>query len=223
MNLKYRQEEKIRDALIASVKQLCRVYWGPSEALCQQMLESSFLEPFDTLASWKETNWVADLSGLQKILDGFSETAPLLDYLEQGYVRLFVNAKGGIAAPLYASCYDEADDSPQLMGKAAVGMQQMLQDLGFAISDDVGEPPDHLAIELEVLYYLLTRHGVSDQKNDLTDASNFASVSMIPWIRSFYGRLKSEDHCRFYPLITAVLLSVLNTVVDMHKGCAACR
>ncbi len=220
MNLKYRQEEKIRDALIDSVKQLCQVYWGPSEALCHQMLGPSFLAPFDTIASWKETNWVADLMGLQNILDGFSETAPLLDYLEQGYVRLFVNAKGGIAAPLYASCYDEDDGSPQLMGRAAVGMQKMLQDLGIAISDDVGEPPDHLAIELEVLYYLLTRHAMSDQSNDLTDASNFASASIIPWVRIFYGRLKSEGHCRFYPLITAVLLSVLNAVVEMHKSCA---
>jgi TorA maturation chaperone TorD len=223
MNLKYRQEKKIRDALIDSVKQLCQVYWGPSEALCLQMLEPSFLVPFDTIASWKGTNWVADLLGVRNILEGFSETAPLLDYLEQGYVRLFVNAKGGIAAPLYASCYDEDDGGPQLMGKAAVGMQKMLQGLGIAISGDVGEPPDHLAIELEVLYYLLTRHGVSDQRNDLTDASNFASVSMIPWVRIFYGHLKSEGHCRFYPLITAVLLSVLNAVVDMHKSCAAYR
>jgi TorA maturation chaperone TorD len=210
-------EKKIRDALITAVKQLCQVYWGPSEDLCRQMLGPSFLGPFDTIASWTEANWMADLIGLQNILDGFSETAPLLDYLGQGYVRLFVNAKGGVAAPLYASCYDEDEQEPQLMGKAAVGMQQMLQDLGIAVSDDVGEPPDHLAIELEVLYYLLTRHGAPDQRDDLTAASNFASVSMIPWIRIFYGRLKSESHCRFYPLITAVLLSVLDAVVDIHN------
>jgi TorA maturation chaperone TorD len=223
MNLKYRQDAKIRDALKDSVKQLCQVYWGPSEALCQQMLKQSFIEPFHTLASWKGTNWNADLLGLQNILNSFPEATPLLDYLEQGYVQLFVNAKDGITAPLYASCYDDDDDSPQLMGKAAVGMQKMLQDLSIAISDDVGEPPDHLAIELEVLYYLLTRRGVSGQRNDLTDAFNFASTSMIPWVRIFYGHLKSEGRCRFYLLITAVLLSVLNAVVDMHKGCATPR
>lgn len=175
------------------------------------MLEPSFLQPFEVIGSRTKTRWAADLGDVQNLLEGFSDPASLFAYLEQGYVRLFVNARGGIAAPLYASCYeDEAD--PHLMGDAAVRMQKTLMDLGIRISDDVGEPPDHISIELEVLYYLMNQSGRPDHRTSITQAADFAAESMIPWINTFHQRLVEEAHCRFYPLITAVLLGVLNEI-----------
>lgn len=211
MDLKNQHDKKRWDALLTSIEQLCRIFWGPSEEFCRQMLEPSFLQPFDVIASRMETCWAANLIDLQNLLEGFSEPTSLFAYLEQGYVRLFVNARGGIAAPLYASCYeDEAD--PHLMGDAVVQMRKTLLDLGISINDDVGEPPDHLSIELEVLYYLLTLDSGPDQRVSITRAADFAAQSMLPWVNTFYLRLADEVHCRFYPLIAAVLLGVLHVV-----------
>jgi TorA maturation chaperone TorD len=181
------------------------------------MLEPSFLQPFDTIASRMQAHWAANLSDLRNLLGGFSDPASLFAYLEQGYVRLFVNAKDGIAAPLYASCYeDEAD--PYLMGAAAVRMQNILKDLGVSISDDVGEPPDHLSIELEVLYYLVNLAGAHGHKVSISKAADFATESMIPWIKTLYLRLADEVDCQFYPLITAVLLGLLEEVASMNPN-----
>jgi TorA maturation chaperone TorD len=208
-------DEKRWNALLESVQQLCRIFWGPTETLCRQMLEPSFLQPFDAIASRMEPHWAANLNDLQNLLEGFSEPASLFAYLEQGYVRLFVNARGGIAAPLYASCYEDEPD-PHLMGDAAVGMRKTLLDLGISISDDIGEPPDHLSIEIEVLYYLLTQDSGPDHRVSINRAADFTAESMIPWIKAFYLRLADEVHCRFYPLITAVLLGVLHVVAKMN-------
>lgn len=214
MDFQHDCDEKRWDALLTSIQRLCRIFWGPSEASCRLMLEPSFLQPFEAIGFPTKTRWAADLNALQNLLEGFSDPASLFAYLEQGYVRLFVNAKDGIAAPLYASCYEDVAD-PHMMGAAAVRMQETLMDLGVSISDDVGEPPDHLSIELEVLYYLLTQAGGPAHRISITKAADFAAESMIPWINTFYRRLADDANCRFYPLSAAVLLGVLDEVADL--------
>ena len=199
------------DALLTSVRQLCQVFWGPSEELSRQIFEESFLQPFHAVTSLSETPAVAELAALRTFLDGFSGPESLLARLEEGYVRLFINDRGGIAASLYASCY-ENQKKPQLMGVAAVRMQKMLSDLDIHISDDVREPPDHLSIELEVLYFLLSQTRATDPAGALRAAADFAAGEMLPWVRVFHHRLADEVRCRFYPLITSVLLSVLQVI-----------
>lgn len=204
------------DRLLTSVQQLCQVYWGPSEALSRQMRDGGFLRPFRTLTPLIEKRAASGLDELETLLGGFSGPASLLSYLEEGYVRLFVNDRGGIAAPLYASCYEDEKNS-HLMGDAAVRMKKTLAGLEMHISDDVREPPDHLSIQLEVLYYLLARKRSSDHPAVLADAADFAAAEMLPWIQAFKRRLADEIRCRFYPLITGVLLGVLQLVSKLPE------
>ena len=205
------------EGLLTSVQQLCRIYWGPSEALSRQMLEKDFLQPFNAVTPLIETHADAELVELRTLLDGFSGPESLLADLEEGYVRLFINDRGGIAAPLYASCYED-EKNPHLMGKAAARMQKTLSDLKIHISDDVREPPDHLSIELEVLYFLLTQKRTPDHPKGLTAAANFTDEQMLPWVQAFHRRLADEVRCRFYPLITSVLLSVLQAVAALPES-----
>jgi TorA maturation chaperone TorD len=219
MNLEHQYDENRWDALLTGIQRLCRIFWGPSEASCRQMLEPSYLQPFEAIGSRTKVRWAADLSDLQNLLKGFCDPASLFAYLEQGYVRLFVNAKDGIAAPLYASCYENEAD-PHLMGDAAVRIRKIISDLGISIRTDVGEPPDHLSIELELLYYLLNQGGGPNHRISITKAKDFAAEFMIPWVKAFYLRLIDEVQCRFYPLMTAVLLGVLDEVANMNSNVA---
>ena len=213
MDLKNHCDEKLWDALVTSIQQLCRIFWGPSEDFCRQMLDPSFFQPFEIIAFREKSTWTNDLIDLKHLLEGFTDPASLFAYLEQGYVRLFVNAREGIAAPLYASCYAEKAD-PHLMGAAAVRMRKTLAELGVCTRDDVGEPPDHLSIELEVLYYLLMQSKGPDHRAGAKQAADFAAESMIPWVQAFHLRLMDDVRCRFYPLIGAVLLGVLDAVAS---------
>ena len=203
--------QKQWEALAAGIHQFCRVYWGPSDDLCREIWEGSFLEPFAAIAALMETGPDSDLGRLRAHLDAFPDPEALSAELEEGYVRLFVNDRGGIAAPLYASCYEDKKN-PQLMGEAAVRMQKLLADLKIHVSDDVREPPDHLSIQLEVLYFLMTPQCEPARSGGTKAPAEFAAVQMLPWIQSFHRRLADESRFPFFPLITGVLLSVLQTI-----------
>ena len=202
-------------ALLDSIRRLCRVYWGPSEEGCRRMLEPSFLTPFITIQPLMEMPVRSHLDALQALIRRFATAGALFDYLEAGYVRLFVNSRNGITAPLYASCYED-EGNPQLMGHAAEDMQALLADLGMAISSEIGEPADHIAIQLEVLFFLLDRRQTPCSPEGLRDAAQFAAEWMNPWVRRLYAHLENEDECRFYPLFTAIMLSVLNAIARLH-------
>ena len=208
--------QKQWEALVTAVRQLCRVYWGPSDELCQEIWEGSFLQPFAAIAALMETGPDADLGRLCAHLEAFPDPEALSAYLEDGYVRLFVNDRGGIAAPLYASCYED-ETNPQLMGEAAVRMQKLLADLKIHISDDVREPPDHLSIQLEALYFIMTQQCEPGQPGGAQAASDFAAAQMLPWVQSFHRRLAEEPRFPFFPLITGVLLSVLQIIAGLPE------
>ena len=210
------------DDLLTSVQQLCRVYWDPSEELSRQILKESFLQPFKAVALLIETHEDAELVELRTLLGGFSESESFLDYLEEGYVRLFINDRGGITAPLYASCYED-EGNPQLMGQAAVGMLKRISDLNIRLDEDIHEPPDHLAIQLEVLYFILTQANTLGRPKQLAAAAEFVQACMRPWVEAFYARLTKETRCRFYPLVTRVLLSILQMVSALPESCTRHR
>jgi TorA-specific chaperone len=216
MSFPSRLTRKQWEALVAAVHRLCRVYWGPSGELCRDLLEESWLQPFTAVAAMMQTGTDSDLAGLRDYLGAFSDPEALCTDLEEGYVRLFVNDRGGITAPLYASCYED-DKTPQPMGAAAVRMQQLMTDLKIHLSDDVREPPDHLAIQLEVLYYLMTQAGKPIQSGGIT-AAEFAAEQMLPWVRSFHHRLANETRFPFFPLMTKVLLSVLQIIAALPES-----
>jgi len=207
--------ENQQEALLESIRELCRVFWGPTRETCNQMMKESYVLSFAALDPELKISPSNALEQLAEVLRGFSGPDALFNYLEEGYVRLFVNDRGRIIAPLYESCYEDKKN-PRLMGDAAVRIQKRLEAEGMDISDDIREPPDHLSIELELLYFLLARS--KPVCNRMPAAAAFAS-QLLPWVKCFNARLANETRCRFYPLITAVLVSVLQWVDGLqHQG-----
>jgi len=115
-----------------------------------------------------------------------------ISLLETEYVRLFIAGSGGIPAPLYESCH--LGTTPRTMGQSALDMQNRLQEAGLEISLESNEPADHLTIELEFLFYLLSEgwFGESEQANQGVE---FAESIMLPWVRRFRDALnKANPH-----------------------------
>ena len=203
--------------LATCIERLCRVYWGPSEELVEQILTRSFLQPFESASGLAGAKLGFKLKELDRLLQGFSVSDNLFSYLEEGYVRLFVNDRGGIAAPLYASCYPDRG-RPQLMGPPAIRTKALLTRLGMHIAGPAGEPPDHLAIQLEILYYLLTREAAPGPDHGATPAARFTADHMLPWVRRFNQQLAREERCRFYPLAACIMLEILEAIGAFSRG-----
>jgi putative dimethyl sulfoxide reductase chaperone len=210
-----------QEALLNSFEKLCSVFWGPSLEKCREILSGDYLHPFGVLDGLLVYDPPHSLENLKKTVTGFSDDVSLFDFLEESYVRLFVNAQNGITAPLYHSCYQDTgqpDSQSGLMGESAGFMRQLFKSKKLSLANSINEPPDHLSIELEYLYFLL-QHGLTKQDVKAVDeAASFAGTFMLPWVSQFRDRLLSRSTCPFYPFAAAILASDLYLVTQLEKN-----
>jgi TorA-specific chaperone len=199
-----------RKALLMAIKSICRVFWGPDERFCQSVQNGSFLSPFKELSTWVVFNPPNILNQIRRVVAHYSNVPSFCSDLEETYVRLFISNRGGIVAPLYHSCYEY--ESAPLMGVAAGNMQKRFESKGLSLSEALNEPPDHLSIALEYLYFLLETGWAEESGEFLDEAASFAADVLIPWMAQFSGRLAVEADNRFYALFTSLLISILEFI-----------
>lgn len=116
--------------------------------------------------------------------------------LESEFVRIFVNTKGGISAPLYHSCYH--DEQNLLMKEPALEMSRMLDQAGIDLGSDVGEPPDHLCIELEYLFFLISHFRVHNDPQLWEHIRLFSRDFMLPWLDIFQKKIPQHEPASFF-------------------------
>ena len=202
-------------ALLEGVALLSRFYWGPDADFSRDLLRGAFLKPFEALIPMVSYEPPGIIDELKAINASFAGEDEIFQYLEQAYVRLFINSDG-IIAPLYASCYAAGsapgEDAP-LMGPPAVSMKERFESKGLSLGDHIHEPPDHLSVELEYLYFLLQKGWGDDDTALQEEAVTFAAEIMLPWVIKFQQRLEAiETNCRFYQLTTAILCAILRFI-----------
>ena len=88
-------------------------------------------------------------------------------------------------------------------------MKKRFESKGLSLSETMHEPPDHLSIELEYLYFLLKKGWSDNDPAILSEAVSFAGETMRPWVAILRERIADEKNCRFYPLTTSVAVSIL--------------
>jgi len=208
-------------ALLEGIALLSQFYWGPAAQGSRDILQGIYLRPFETLKLIVDYQPPGILNELKSISTSFTGEDEIFQCLEQTYVRLFINSRDGITAPLYASCYAAGsapgEDAP-LMGPPAVLMKERFESKGLSLGDHIHEPPDHLAIELEYLYFLLEKGWCDDDAALRDEAVSFAGEIMLPWVIKFQERLVAvETECRFYQLTTAILCAILRFIGASNK------
>ena len=215
MKASIQSTEDQQQALLKILKKMTSVFWGPDLEKCTEMLQESFLGSFDTLAA-QPGNW--NVHEISSVLKKFKNTGSLFQHLEEGYVRLFISDRGGVTAPLYESCYAniEGDAKALLMGPPAIDMQNRFESKGLSLLKNIKEPPDHISIELEYLYFLLAKGWSVGDKDLIDEASTFAADVMLPWVTEFQAKLAAEKKCRFYPLMASLLTAVLDIIAAFN-------
>jgi len=199
--------------VLEGVQTMCQMFWGPDSESCRQMMEGNYFHPFEVIFTGSEAKSSVLLDNINSIIKKFDTHQSFFDHLNECYVRLFVNCKEGIVAPLYESCY-EFENAP-MMGRSAVEMTQRFKSKGLSMENIVHEPPDHLAVELEYLFFLLQQ----EDELILDEAASFAGETMLPWVKDFNQRLKSGgEDCRFYSLVTGILVLLLELIPTKQNG-----
>ena len=202
--------------LLDGLKIMGQTFWGPSLEACTEMVKNTYLDRLQSLESVLPGRSFDSLDQIVSTIKSFSDGDSLYGHLEECYVRLFITAKGGIVAPLYESCY-EFEGAP-LMGRPATEMKKRFEAQGLSVADNIQEPPDHLSIELEYLYFILERGWREKDDALVAEAAEFASKTMLPWISQIEERLATEQKCRFYPLIATILVAILSFLGSEFKA-----
>ena len=201
-------------SLLNGLALMSQIYWGPTPELCADLASPDLVEELMELSGVLGDSSRQATQGLLDWLRANQNTADLHESLETTYVSLFVNQRGGAAAPLYQSCYEQPDGI--LMGRPALMMQKRLGKAGIDLNGKTDEPADHLAVELEYLYLLLERAYLQDDPSLLADARDFAALELLAWVEPMRRRIPRDDSCQLYAAATDLLLAMLR----LTAGCA---
>lgn len=128
------------------------------------------------------------------------------EQLHVDYAALFVGPFELIAAP-YGSVYLEKHR--RVMGDTTIDVQRFYQAAGLTL--EIQEPPDHIAIELEVMYYLCLKEvqalaeGVKDEASRYRVLQAAFFRDFMGWIPEFSRRIENGAETRFYQALANCL------------------
>jgi TorA maturation chaperone TorD len=137
--------------------------------------------------------------------------------VEQAYVRLFVVSPDGICPP-YASHYLAPGAPAQVMAE----VEGEYARAGFSVPPSLGEPPDHIAVELEFMGLLCAeeaeawnRRSPGDAVQRLDREASFLDRHLSRWFAEFFDQVAALDGGGFYTLATDAARAFLAHDLDL--------
>ena len=164
-----------------SYKFLSGCYYLPDEELIQKV---------DDLAQTNQ--FFAELYNY--IPSGFE-----LESLKVDYAQLFVGPFK-LLAPPYGSFYLE--DS-RIMGESTIDVRNWYEKEGLDVV--IKDAPDHIAMELEFMYYLIAKQTQATNDGNLQDIQlyqqkqkSFLCVHLARWLPEFAEKVQKNSQTKFY-------------------------
>ncbi|WP_158438204.1 TorD/DmsD family molecular chaperone [Natranaerobius thermophilus] len=145
------------------------------------------------------------------LIDKFCKIIDEQDGLQEllvEYSKLFVGPSK-LLAPPYESYYR---DRGRVMGESTMNVKKFYQQAGMEVLQEIKEPQDHIAIEMNFLAQLyriqtqLLNSGDNDKADQiLTLAKDFYLKHPATWIDQFTYLVKSETKHSFYYCVAEIL------------------
>lgn len=173
-------------------KLLAACFYEPDKAM---FIEQQVCENLQSLSEF----WSFDAANHAGKMDMYLKTLSQ-EQLSIDHAALFVGPFKLLAAP-YGSVY--AEDNRQVMGESTMDVLRFYEAAGLSL--EIKEPPDHIAIELEFMYYLCSREAVAVNDNKIEDARRFRRQqtdfyfnAMKPWTDKFCEAIRVGTGNGFY-------------------------
>jgi TorA maturation chaperone TorD len=133
------------------------------------------------------------------------------------YARLFVGPFE-LLAPPYGSVY--LDDGGRVMGDSTMNVIETYEKEGLAKSDDYKDLPDHIAVELEFMSYLIYKEREALENSDSAAAKayihkqeDFLNIFVRPWVPAFCKKIKEGTVNGFYTALSQCLSTFITNNV----------
>ena len=150
-----------------------------------------------------------------------------LEALQSEFARLFVGPYS-LQAPPYGSVYLE--DERRIMGESTVDASHRYLESGLMTSDTFRDPPDHIAAELEFMYFLVFNE-IDAIQADRVDAGceflyrqkSFLRDHLGAWIKDFTQHVERGTQADFYRNLAIATRVYVNEDFDYLSGLRVCH
>lgn len=198
---------------------------------CFRFLSACFYQPQKAL--FEKENLLSNLTGfLQGVCPEAAAFSSLMEEsflqssdkdLEVEYARLFVGPFELIAPP-YGSVY--LDGNRRVMGDSTMEVIKTYQTEGLSRSEDFKDLPDHIAVELEFMSFLiykeieaLEKSGLDAAKEFVNKQEAFLNLFLLPWVPQFCKKIEEGTDNGFYKALAGCLsafLTIREVSVSWH-------
>ncbi len=139
------------------------------------------------------------------------------------HAKLFVGPFK-LLAPPYGSVYLEG--GRKVMGESTLDAERRYRTAGLKLSRQVKEAPDHIAIELEFMYYLIFEEIEAINRSDYQSAMGFLKAQQAflqdhlgAWTPAFAKKVEENAETDFYrnlaKVLRAFIVCDLNNISDV--------
>lgn len=118
------------------------------------------------------------------------------------YARLLVGPYE-LKAPPYGSVY--LDGERRVMGDSTMEVIRLYEEAGLVMDKDFKELPDHIAVELEFMYYLIHKEVEALERSEKDKATalkatrnHFFNRLFSPWVPAFCEKMKESTNNPYY-------------------------
>lgn len=148
--------------------------------------------------------------GMRDTLEDYTD-----DELAVEYARLFVGPFG-LKAPPYGSVYLDGDHT--VMGPSTMETIHVYEEEGLARDEGFHELPDHIAVELEFMYFLCYKEFEALKAGALEKAEayrhqqgSFIDHFLDKWVPLFCDNIKEETDNEFYSALADCLRAFIQS------------
>lgn len=130
------------------------------------------------------------------------------------YASLFVGPYE-LKAPPYGSIY--LDGERRVMGDSTLKVIKLYEEAGLVMDRSFKELPDHIAVELEFMYYLIYKEAEALEHSDGEQARAFREMRnqflkqyLGPWVPPFCEKIKQSTDHPFYKALADSLSAIVS-------------
>ncbi|ONI45613.1 hypothetical protein AN640_04300 [Candidatus Epulonipiscium fishelsonii] len=183
----------------------------PSEDILDK-IKSIYL---DNINSEDIFNWEEPLFELSKMLN--QDNNINLDELKAEYTYLFVGPKQ-IPAPIFESVY--MSNKRMLFTDTTINVRKDYQRSGIEVVRKNQIPDDHLAYELEFMYYLAYKieENITDEQLEsvfLKASKSFLENHLLKWVPQFCENVQKHAESEFYKKVCTSLIKFLQFDIEV--------
>lgn len=194
---------------------LALTFYEPVPDWIDDLQSGRLLKHLQLATGWLDSDrerFAGPLQHLSELTQGYADNQPeaLLHELKVEYARLFIGPDH-VPVPPYESVYrdiDPASGRPLIMGPTAIAVSALYESHGLRQPEGHRDLPDHVATELEFVYFLCRkeadawRSGELDQAKELRRTQRtFLTEHLGRWWPSFFERLVAASPAGVYRVV----------------------